>query len=733
MKNRFTTIAFLLFLSMNSALLAGWTQVPTGSSAFLTSIFFTDINTGYIGGMNGYLAKTTNGGSNWTVQDPIFASPFVRDISFINANTGYLCGDDGFIRKTTTGGTTWFPLTTNTNFGIYGIDAVDELHVYASVTNGTILRSTDGGANFTPVPVSANQILTVDFSSKDTGYAAGQGGVVYRTTDAGLSWTFLNASTINNFWDIYALNNNDLYLAAYYGTLRRTNDGGSNFKNAFANNALLEGIQMLNSMIGYAVGLDGVILKTTDGGVTWDQQISNSTESLQALFFTDAKTGYAVGSAGTLLKTTDGGDNFSVAVLSPNNREILTSGSTFPIKWSSVFPGNVKIEYTVNNGATWNVIQNSVPAESFEYNWLVPSGSSSQCKIKISSADNPSVFDVSDGSFYILSSNPFYNVPDLIYYRFNNGINTTPNYAVPGEIFGDADITGMSLQSGGIADSCLVGQGGNGLTNKVSTNWATYFPPTGWTIGFWVSNISLGVNPNNAVFLFTDITANNIRCYYGGALGLTAVDTAIMFRCNGMTDVRIPVVQGQTYYIHLVYEPSPPAVKVYVNGVFTQDIPQSPFLPIGNGPFTIGAYADANSSLANNMRMDEFRVYSRSLGATEIAATWNTTFPIIITDVQNQAVSQPGKFVLYDNYPNPFNPSTVIRYSIPSDVRGQTSDVRLVVYDNLGKEITTLVNEAQNAGDYKVTFNGSNLSSGIYFYKLETGDFSETKRMILLK
>lgn len=731
MKKKITALMFLLFtIIFYSNSYAGWTQIPTGSSAYLTAIFFTDANTGYIGGMNGYLAKTTNGGNSWTIQDPIFASPFVRDISFINANTGYLCGDDGFIRKTTTGGTTWFPLTTNTSFGIYGIDAVDELHVYASVTNGTILRSTDGGANFTPVPVSANQMLTVDFSSKDTGYAAGQGGVVYRTTDAGLSWTFLNASTLNNFWDIYALNNNDLYLAAYYGTLRRTDDGGSNFKNAFVNNALLEGIQMLNSMIGYACGLDGVILKTTDGGITWDQQISNSTESLQALFFTDAKTGYMVGSAGTLLKTTDGSDNFSVAVLSPNNREVLTTGSTFKIQWSSVFPGNAKLEYSVNNGASWDVIQNSVPAESFEYDWIVPSAYSSNCKVKITSIDNPSISDVSDGTFTMVTTNPFYNVPELVYYKFNDGINTTPNYAVPGEIIGDADIVGMTLQNGGLADSSLVGQGGNGLTNKVSTNWATYLPSSGWTIGFWVSNISLGTDPNNAVFLFTDITADNIRCYYGGALGLTGTDTAIMFRCNGMSNIRIPVVQGQTYYIHLVYEKFPSTVKVYVNGVLTQDNPQSPFFIIGNGPFAIGAYANANSSLAQNMRMDEFRVYDRSLGQAEISATWNITFNNIITGVQSQSITQPGNFILYDNYPNPFNPATVIRYSLSED-----RFVSLKIYDALGKEVAALVNERQDAGTYNYQFStlDYNLSSGIYFYKLEAGDFSVTKRMVLLK
>ncbi|MBK8550956.1 MAG: T9SS type A sorting domain-containing protein [Ignavibacteria bacterium] len=93
----------------------------------------------------------------------------------------------------------------------------------------------------------------------------------------------------------------------------------------------------------------------------------------------------------------------------------------------------------------------------------------------------------------------------------------------------------------------------------------------------------------------------------------------------------------------------------------------------------------------------------------------------------------PDTFLLYQNYPNPFNPVTVIRYSIPSKVRGQTSDVKLVIYDNLGKEVATLVNEKQNAGDYLVTFDGSNLSGGIYYYKINAGDFSEVRKMLLLK
>ncbi len=93
----------------------------------------------------------------------------------------------------------------------------------------------------------------------------------------------------------------------------------------------------------------------------------------------------------------------------------------------------------------------------------------------------------------------------------------------------------------------------------------------------------------------------------------------------------------------------------------------------------------------------------------------------------------PEKFSLYQNYPNPFNPVTKIKFDIPSNVKGQTSDVKLIIYDALGKEVTKLVNEKLDAGSYEAEFNGSSYSSGIYFYKLEAGNFSEVKRMILLK
>ncbi|MBM4158723.1 MAG: T9SS type A sorting domain-containing protein, partial [Ignavibacteria bacterium] len=88
----------------------------------------------------------------------------------------------------------------------------------------------------------------------------------------------------------------------------------------------------------------------------------------------------------------------------------------------------------------------------------------------------------------------------------------------------------------------------------------------------------------------------------------------------------------------------------------------------------------------------------------------------------------PFEYKLSQNYPNPFNPVTKIQYSLP-----KAGFVTLKIYDILGREVRTLVNEYKNAGRYITEFDGSNLSSGIYFYKLEVNGFKDVKRMMLIK
>jgi hypothetical protein len=99
----------------------------------------------------------------------------------------------------------------------------------------------------------------------------------------------------------------------------------------------------------------------------------------------------------------------------------------------------------------------------------------------------------------------------------------------------------------------------------------------------------------------------------------------------------------------------------------------------------------------------------------------------LLTNIDDQP-NVPSEFQLSQNYPNPFNPSTKIKFSIP-----QSSNVDLKVYDILGNEIETLVNEEKPIGTYEVTWFAANLPSGVYFYQLRSGSFLETKKMLLIK
>ena len=124
-------------------------------------------------------------------------------------------------------------------------------------------------------------------------------------------------------------------------------------------------------------------------------------------------------------------------------------------------------------------------------------------------------------------------------------------------------------------------------------------------------------------------------------------------------------------------------------------------------------------------------IYDRSSGNFGILDAWGIELVFEQTtgvpDEQEENII-PDNFELSQNYPNPFNPSTTIRYSIP-----ELSNVELKVYDILGSEVASLVNEEKDSGVYTVSFDASNLSSGIYLYRLQAGSFIQTKKMILIK
>ena len=123
--------------------------------------------------------------------------------------------------------------------------------------------------------------------------------------------------------------------------------------------------------------------------------------------------------------------------------------------------------------------------------------------------------------------------------------------------------------------------------------------------------------------------------------------------------------------------------------------------------------------------LDEVRIYNRALSPSEIYDLYSQ---VVATEIKPYWSKMPLEFKLLQNYPNPFNPTTTIKYSLT-----KLSFVAIKVFDVLGKEINTIENEVKAPGNYEIEFHTSNIPSGVYFYRLQAGDFVDTKKMLLLK
>ncbi|MFZ1321563.1 MAG: T9SS type A sorting domain-containing protein [Ignavibacteria bacterium] len=152
-----------------------------------------------------------------------------------------------------------------------------------------------------------------------------------------------------------------------------------------------------------------------------------------------------------------------------------------------------------------------------------------------------------------------------------------------------------------------------------------------------------------------------------------------------------------------------------------------------------GLYISRDKGISWNLYNNSFLLSRNVIGISKDNFSRDTIFVCtdkevykvwasFIVKVSNYYSEIPEEYSLSQNYPNPFNPITIIKYQC-----SMYNDVSLKVYGVLGNEVSTLVNEKQSAGSYSVTFNGSNFPSGVYFYKLQAGEFVETRRMVLIK
>ncbi len=303
----------------------------------------------------------------------------------------------------------------------------------------------------------------------------------------------------------------------------------------------------------------------------------------------------------------------------PNGGESFRTGNSTVIYWGSSLTGNVNLELSVNNGSTWQTIQNNVPGSQRQYDWVLPAISTTQqAKIRILDSSNPSIGDTCDAAFRIILNLNTFNVvspPSLTRIEVAQNMTGTQQFVW------------------------------NSAGTDNSIRYKIKFRKIGTTLDY------------------TYTSDNN------------GADTLITMRKS-----------------------------------FLDTLAQ-----------TMGTTGD---SVRASWRGWAYNGFDSSSAANSFLVTF------VRTSVGINVISSvvPEEYSLGDNYPNPFNPSTKIKFAIPS-----SGNVELNVYDSRGSLVGKLVNQKLNAGLYEYEFSAANLPSGVYFYRLNAQDFVQTKRMVLVK
>ena len=257
----------------------------------------------------------------------------LNSVSFVSAALGFAVGEGGTILKTTDGGTNWsraqnLPANAQ-NANLWSVYFISATLGFAVGEGGTILKTTDGGTNWSraqnlPTNAQNAKLRGVYFKNNDISLAVGEGGTILRTTNGGTNWSRVqnlpaNAQNVN-LRDVFLAGgtSNKAWVVGDKGTILHSTDAGDTAatstwseQNPAQNTpavttANLHGVHFADVDNGWAVGENGAILKTTDGGDNWTLQTSGVAASLRGVHFVDDDSGWAVGENGTILSFEDG-------------------------------------------------------------------------------------------------------------------------------------------------------------------------------------------------------------------------------------------------------------------------------------------------------------------------------------------------------------------------------------------------------------------------------------------
>lgn len=705
-----------IFIFNNASGQSSWFwQNPVPQSNYMYNIQALNDNLFFSVGQGGIIQKTTNGGANWSIY-PTGITSELRGLYFIDNNTGYVTGASGRIFKTTNSGVNWIEQTSGVTAALNSVYFRNSTTGWISVSNGACLKTTNGGNNWTSITVSTHDFRSVYFFDDNTGYiAGGASGVsaVYKTTNGGNNWTALNTGTSSFFYSLLFLNNNTGWAAGQNQTVVKTTDGGSNWsvQNTGTGAIWLWNVRFINENTGWISGSDN-IFKTTNGGTNWNKisvGLPLTGFNFSGMTVTSTPLIFATGTSGMIIKSSNLGDNWSSLLTGTTDNlsgiHFINQATGYICGYYGII-GNSSIHKTTDGGNTW--IGQNIPSVQNLYD--------------IKFYDSNLGFAAGRGLKILVTT--------------NGGTNWTLNYSgstateeFQAVAFADAN-TGFA--AGGYFNTSYYSRfykTTNSGTNWFSVNladtavtlYSIQFPYTltGYACGTGGKIIKTVDGGNNWSSLSSGTTAD-LRCVYfinpltgwiSGVSGLIRKTTdggnTWSVQTSGTTGGLTSIVFTNE---NLGYASGNLGVLKTTNGGvnWTNDFIQAS-IPVNSMHFI-----NVNTGwIAGNSGMI-MKTISGVTGVPEISALNHVDF------------------ILSQNYPNPFNPSTKIEYYLPLK-----SFVSIKVFDISGREIKTIVNETKQGGYYSEEFDGTGLSSGVYFYKLTAyadGRINViTRKMLMIK
>ena len=309
MKMLFNLIFFVSLLSCNKSKSdnppvpkdPGWKKQSSGTTKALNYIHFTSVNNGFVFGDEGRGLKTTDGGATWTPFNAGTNSLLICG-TFVNENIGFAAGNATVIR-TTDGGNTWTVAATPPTGFIFGIAFSSSTMGYALNNSGQLFKSTDGGNNWSVGTTPSPEGRGIYFSNLSIGIIIGLNGTVLKTINGGSSWTSVAPAGTESttFTAVTSSDANTFYLADHIGKVYKSTDAGSTWTLLNSGvSAALRDIKF-NGQFGIAVGDNGTIISTSNGGTEWKTYTPLVTDLINSVYVLSNEKAFAVGWNGTLL------------------------------------------------------------------------------------------------------------------------------------------------------------------------------------------------------------------------------------------------------------------------------------------------------------------------------------------------------------------------------------------------------------------------------------------------